>query len=253
MVVDVSNSHSFENRAVLDFFRTSAASLLQAEAEAGVRHRVVLSVVGTDRLQESGYSRAEKAQEDLIKASGIPHSIVHATEFFEFPTRLAHGVTQGDTVRPPDARIQPTVSDDVATAVVRTSVGAPVNGAVEAEGPEAFQVEAFIRKELAATNDPPQGRHGPAGALLGCGAAGGHPPAGSGRAPRWGQARRLAHAAAGSLEGTPVERTGAPSLQGEETGPSCFTECTRRPQCVCSPAIFLYSCAVGLVICVPSP
>ncbi|MGW2958835.1 SDR family oxidoreductase [Streptomyces sp. NPDC001220] len=154
VLVDVSNSPSFEDRAVLDFFRTSTANLLQAEADAGVRHHVALSVVGTDRLQESGYFRAKQAQEDLIKASGIPYSIVHATQFFEFAKGLADGVTEGDTVRLPDARIQPLVSDDVAAAVARATVGAPANGVVEVGGPEAFQLEEFIRIALDAANDP---------------------------------------------------------------------------------------------------
>ncbi|MFE4969477.1 SDR family oxidoreductase [Streptomyces sp. NPDC056660] len=154
VVVDVSNSPSFEDQAVLDFFRTSTANLLQAEADAGVRHHVALSVVGTDRLQESGYFRAKKAQEDLIKASGIPYSIVHATQFFEFAKGLADGVTEGDTVRLPDAKIQPVVSDDVAAAVARATVGAPVDGVVEVGGPEAFQLEEFIRMALDAANDP---------------------------------------------------------------------------------------------------
>ncbi|MGW7242696.1 SDR family oxidoreductase [Streptomyces sp. NPDC054804] len=154
VLVDVSNSPSFEDRAVLDFFRTSTANLLQAEADAGVRHHVALSVVGTDRLQESGYFRAKKAQEDLIKASGIPYSLVHATQFFEFAKGLADGMTEGDTVRLPDAKIQPLVSDDVAAAVARAAVGAPVNGVVEVGGPEAFQLEEFIRIALDAANDP---------------------------------------------------------------------------------------------------
>ncbi|MET9090388.1 NAD(P)H-binding protein, partial [Streptomyces sp. NPDC004237] len=105
-VVDVSNSPSFEDQAVMDFFRASTANLLKAEAEAGVAHHVALSVVGTDRLQGSGYFRAKQAQEELIEASGLPYSIVHATQFFEFAKGLADGVTEGDTVRLPDARIQ---------------------------------------------------------------------------------------------------------------------------------------------------
>jgi uncharacterized protein YbjT (DUF2867 family) len=154
VVVDVSNSPSFEDQAVMDFFLASTTNLLMAEAEAGVGHHVALSVVGTDRLQGSGYFRAKQAQEELIKASGIPYSIVHATQFFEFAKGLADGVTEGDTVRLPDAKIQPIVSDDVAAAVGRTSVGAPVNGVVEVAGPEAFQLEEFIRMGLAAHNDP---------------------------------------------------------------------------------------------------
>lgn len=154
VVIDVSNSPSFEDDAVMDFFRTSTANLLKAETEAGVTHHVALSVVGTDRLQASGYFRAKQAQEELIKASGIPYSIVHATQFFEFAKGLADGVTEGDTVHLPAAEIQPIVSDDTAAAVGRTAVGAPVNGVVEVAGPEAFQLEEFIRMGLAAQNDP---------------------------------------------------------------------------------------------------
>ncbi|MEV5149474.1 SDR family oxidoreductase [Streptomyces sp. NPDC052727] len=154
VVVDVSNSPSFEDQAVMDFFRTSTANLLKAEAEAGVKHHVALSVVGTERLQGSGYFRAKQAQEELIKASGIPYSIVHATQFFEFAKGLADGVTDGDTVRLPAGKIQPIVSDDVAAAVGRTAVGSPVNGVVEVAGPEAFELEDFIRMGLAAKNDP---------------------------------------------------------------------------------------------------
>ncbi|MGV9345673.1 SDR family oxidoreductase [Streptomyces spiralis] len=154
VVVDVSNSPSFEDQAVMDFFRTSTANVLKAESEAGVTHHVALSVVGTERLQESGYFRAKQAQEELIKASDIPYSIVHATQFCEFAKGLADGMTYGDTVRVPAARIQPIASDDVAAAVGRTSVGAPVNGVVEVAGPEAFQLADFIRTGLAALDDP---------------------------------------------------------------------------------------------------
>ncbi|MEU6142011.1 SDR family oxidoreductase [Streptomyces sp. NPDC047081] len=154
VVVDVSNSPSFADEDVMEFFRTSTTNLLKAEAEAGVAHHVALSVVGTDRLQGSGYFRAKQVQEDLIKGSGLPYTIVHATQFFEFAKGLADGVTQGDTVHLPDARIQPIVSDDVAAAVARASVGAPVNGTVEVGGPEAFELEEFIRMGLSATDDP---------------------------------------------------------------------------------------------------
>ena len=154
VVVDVSNSPSFEDQAVMDFFRASTTNLLKAETEAGVTHHVALSVVGTERLQGSGYFRAKQVQEDLIKASGNPYSIVHATQFFEFAKGLADGVTQGDTVHLPDAKIQPIVSDDVAAAVVRTAVGDPVGGVVEVAGPEAFQLEEFIRMGLTAQDDP---------------------------------------------------------------------------------------------------
>ncbi|GAA4084022.1 SDR family oxidoreductase [Streptomyces shaanxiensis] len=154
VVVDVSNSPSWEDEAVMNFFRTSTANLLKAEAEAGVTHHVALSVVGTDRLQESGYFRAKQAQEDLIKESGMPYSIVHATQFFEFVRGIADLSTDGDTVRLSPARIQPIYSDDVATAVGRTAVGTPVNGVVEVAGPDVFQLDELIRKALAAKNDP---------------------------------------------------------------------------------------------------
>jgi len=154
VVVDVSNSPSFADDAVMEFFRTSTAHLLKAEAEAGVTHHVALSVVGTGRLQASGYFRAKQVQEDLIKTSGIPYSIVHATQFFEFAKGLADGMTEDGTVHLPDAKIQPMVSDDVAAAVGRTAAGAPANGVVEVAGPEVFQLEEFIRMGLDAQNDP---------------------------------------------------------------------------------------------------
>ncbi|MBY8339155.1 SDR family oxidoreductase [Streptomyces spinosirectus] len=154
VVVDVSNSPSFADDAVMEFFRTSTANVLKAETEAGVQHHVALSVVGTDRLQGSGYFRAKQVQEDLIKASGVPYTIVHATQFFEFAKGLADGVTEGDTVRLPAAKIQPMVSDDVAAAVGRAAVAAPVGGVVEVGGPEAFELEEFIRMGLDAIDDP---------------------------------------------------------------------------------------------------
>ncbi|GGN48066.1 LysR family transcriptional regulator [Streptomyces albiflavescens] len=154
VVVDVSNSPSFEDQAVMDFFRTSTTNLLKAEAEAGVQHHVALSVVGTERLQESGYFRAKQAQEELIKASGIPYSIVHATQFFEFMKGIAAEATKGDTVRLAPVKIQPIGSDDVAAAVGRTAVGTPVNGVAEVAGPDEFQLDELIRKGLAAKNDP---------------------------------------------------------------------------------------------------
>ncbi|MEU1201209.1 SDR family oxidoreductase [Streptomyces sp. NPDC005813] len=154
VVIDVSNSPSLEDQAVMDFFRTSTTNLLKEEAAADVTHHVALSVVGTERLQESGYFRAKQVQEELIKASGLPYSIVHATQFFEFVKSLADASTEGDTVRMPAAKIQPMVSDDVAAAVGRISVGTPVGGVVEVAGPEAFQLEEFIRTGLTARSDP---------------------------------------------------------------------------------------------------
>lgn len=154
VVVDVSNSPSFADDAVMEFFRTSTTNLLKAASEAGVTHHVALSVVGTERLQESGYFRAKRVQEELIKESGMPYSIVHATQFFEFMKGIADLSTEGDTVRLAPVRFQPMYSDDVAAAVGRTAVGAPVNGVVDVAGPEAFQLDEFIRDALAAENDP---------------------------------------------------------------------------------------------------
>ncbi|MGW1726855.1 SDR family oxidoreductase [Streptomyces sp. NPDC002306] len=154
VVVDVSNSPSFEDNAVMEFFRTSTTNLLKAEAEAGVTHHVALSVVGTERLQGSGYFRAKQVQEELIKDSGVPYSIVHATQFFEFVKGIAASATDGDTVRLAPVKIQPVFSDDVAATVGRTAVGAPVNGLVEVAGPDTFRLDELIRKGLAAKNDP---------------------------------------------------------------------------------------------------
>ncbi|WP_405987438.1 SDR family oxidoreductase [Streptomyces sp. NBC_00872] len=154
VVIDVSNSPSFEDEAVMEFFRTSTANLLKAEDEAGVTHHVALSVVGTERLQGSGYFRAKQAQEELIKTSGIPYSIVHATQFFEFVKAIAAAATEGDTVRLAPVKIRPIGSDDVAAAVGRTAVGAPVNGVVEVAGPDEFQLDQLVREGLAAENDP---------------------------------------------------------------------------------------------------
>ena len=154
VVVDVSNSPSFEDAAVLKFFETSTRNLVAAEAEAGVGHHVALSVVGTERLSESGYFRAKIAQEKLIKESSIPYSIVHATQFFEFVKSIADAATDGSRVRLAPVLIQPMASDDVADAVARIAVGAPVNGIVEVAGPEQFRLDELIRQDLSALNDP---------------------------------------------------------------------------------------------------
>jgi uncharacterized protein YbjT (DUF2867 family) len=153
VVVDVSNSPSFDDGPVMEFFRTSTGNLLRAEAGAGVGHHVALSVVGTDRLQESGYFRAKQAQEDLITASGMPYSIVHATQFFEFMKGIADLATEGDTVRLAPVKIQPIYSGDVAAAVARTAVGTPLDTIVEVAGPEPFQLDTLIRDGLAAQGD----------------------------------------------------------------------------------------------------
>jgi uncharacterized protein YbjT (DUF2867 family) len=153
VVVDVSNSPSFEDTAVLNFFRTSTTNLLQAEAAAGVRHHVALSVVGTDRLAESGYMRAKIAQEKLIEQSSIPYSILHATQFFEFIKGIADGATDGDTVRLAPVLIQPMAAEDVATEVAKVAVGAPLNGIIELGGPEQFRLDDLVRRYLAARDD----------------------------------------------------------------------------------------------------
>jgi uncharacterized protein YbjT (DUF2867 family) len=153
-VVDVSNSPSFEDAAVLDFFTTSTRNQLAAEKEAGVGHHVALSVVGTERLAESGYFRAKIAQEKLIKESGVPYSIVHATQFFEFVKSIAQAATDGNTVRLSPALIQPMAAEDVATAVARTTVGSPQNATIEVAGPEQFGLDELIRKGLSFQGDP---------------------------------------------------------------------------------------------------
>ncbi|WP_326757689.1 SDR family oxidoreductase [Streptomyces phaeochromogenes] len=155
VVVDVSNSPSFADDDVMEFFRTSTTNLLKAEKEAGVTHHVALSVVGTDRLQESGYFRAKQVQEELIKDSGVPYSIVHATQFFEFMKGIAAGATKDDnTVHLAPIKIQPIYSDDVATAVGRAAIGEPVDGVFEVAGPDTFQLDELIRTGLEAKNDP---------------------------------------------------------------------------------------------------
>jgi uncharacterized protein YbjT (DUF2867 family) len=154
VVVDVSNSPSFEDAAVLKFFETSTRNLLSCEAAAGVGHHVVLSVVGTARLSESGYFRAKIAQEKMIKSSAIPYSIVHATQFFEFLKSLADISFDGDKVRLPPVLFQPMAADDVASAVGKFAVGPPVNGTVEIGGPEEFRMDELVQKRLAALKDP---------------------------------------------------------------------------------------------------
>jgi uncharacterized protein YbjT (DUF2867 family) len=154
VVVDVSNSPSFEDKAVMTFFETSTRNLLAAEAEAGVGHHVALSVVGTDRLPDSGYLRAKLAQETLIKSSSVPYSIVHATQFFEFVKRIADEATQGDTVRLAPVLIQPIAASEVAAAVASISVGTPLNATVEVAGPEQVRFDVLIQRGLKARNDP---------------------------------------------------------------------------------------------------
>jgi len=154
VVVDVSNSPSFEDRAVMEFFTTSTTNLVTAERNAGVRHHVALSVVGADRIPDSGYLRAKVAQERLIAEGGIPYSIVHATQFFEFVTRIADEATDGDTVRVPPVLIQPMAADDVAAAVCEISQRSPADAVIEIGGPEELRFEEFIRRGLEAKRDP---------------------------------------------------------------------------------------------------
>jgi len=156
VVIDTSNSPSLEGDPAMTFFTTSTRNLLAAEAEAGVRHHVALSVVGTDRLTESGYFRAKIAQEALIKASSIPYSIVHATQFYEFVKNIAVAATQGDVVRLAPVLIQPMASDDVAAAVTNVALGEPVNGMIEIAGPEQVRLDVLIQRSLRARNDARQ-------------------------------------------------------------------------------------------------
>jgi len=154
VVVDVSNSPSFEDAAVLRFFQTSTGNLLAAEAAAGVGHHAALSIVGCDRVPESGYLRAKVAQEKLIRNSPIPYSIVRATQFFEFLKRIADEATDGNTVRIPPVLFQAIAAADVASAVGRVAVGPPLNGILEVAGPQQFRFDEFIRLGLSARHDP---------------------------------------------------------------------------------------------------
>jgi uncharacterized protein YbjT (DUF2867 family) len=153
VVVDVANSPSFEDKAVLEFFETSGRNLLAAEATAGVGHHVALSIVGADRLPDSGYMRAKVAQEGLIKSGGVPYTIVRATQFFEFVGGIAQSATEGNTVRLPPALMQPIVSDDVAAALAEIVVGEPLNGTVELAGPEPIRQDELVRRYLVANKD----------------------------------------------------------------------------------------------------
>ena len=154
VVVDVTNSPSWEDAAVMKFFETSTRNLLAYEVAAGVGHHVALSVVGTERLLASGFLRAKMAQENLIKGSSIPYSIVRATQFFEFIKGIADFATDGNKVRLPSAFIQPMAADDVASAVGRIAMGSPVNGTVEVGGPEKFRLDELVRRYLVACKDP---------------------------------------------------------------------------------------------------
>jgi uncharacterized protein YbjT (DUF2867 family) len=165
VVVDVSNSPSWDDSAVMKFFETSTRNLLSYEATAGVKHHVALSVVGSERMLESGYFRAKIAQENLIKASSIPYSIVRATQFFEFVKAIADFSTEGNKVRLPHVLFQPMAADDVASAISQVALSQPIHGTIEIGGPERSHLDEVVRKGLAVSKDPrevvadPHGRY----------------------------------------------------------------------------------------------
>ena len=154
VVVDVANAPSWEDKAVLDFFQTAGRNLLAAEKAAGVRHHVALSIVGADRLPASGYLRAKVAQENLIKVSAIPFTIVRSTQFFEFAKGIVESATEGQIVRLSPALMQPIASDDVATALTGFALAKPLNGTIEIAGPEPIRMDELARRFLSATRDP---------------------------------------------------------------------------------------------------
>ena len=154
VVVDVSNAPDWTDAAVMDFFQTSARNILTAETAAGIGHHVALSVVGTERLQDSGYFRAKLAQEDALKAAAVPTTILRATQFFEFIGAIADFGTRDGTVRLPPLFFQPEAADDVAAALADIAQGAPVNGTVELAGPERFRLDELVRRYLRASKDP---------------------------------------------------------------------------------------------------
>ena len=153
VVIDVANSPSFEDKASMEFFMTSGHNLITAETAAGVRHHVALSVVGTERLQEMGYFRAKLAQENMIKVSEIPYTIVRATQFFEFTGAIAQIGTVGQTVHKPPTLFQPMAADDVAAILAEVALAAPVNGTIEIAGPERVGLDQLVGRFLRATND----------------------------------------------------------------------------------------------------
>jgi uncharacterized protein YbjT (DUF2867 family) len=154
VVVDVSNAPDWGDAAVLEFFQTSARNILAAEATLGIGHHVALSVVGADRMPDSGYMRAKLAQEDAIKAGTVPYSIVRATQFFEFMGRIADSSTVGQTVRLAPVLVQPEAADDVVATLADVAVSAPVNGTIELAGPERFRFDELVRRALRANDDP---------------------------------------------------------------------------------------------------
>jgi uncharacterized protein YbjT (DUF2867 family) len=153
VVIDVSNSPTLDGPAALDFFEKAGRNIAVAEKRAGVRHHIALSVVGTDRLQASGYFQAKLAQEKGIAASGIPFTLIHATQFFEFLRGIANSATEDDAVRLPHARFQPMAAQDVASAIARAALGEPVNGMIEVAGPEAYRIDALVARVLCHDRD----------------------------------------------------------------------------------------------------
>lgn len=154
VVIDLANSPSFEDNAVMEFFQTSGQNLLAAEINAGVKHHVALSIVGVDIMQNIGYMRAKKVQEDLIKKSGVPYTIIRSTQFLEFLAGIANQATVGNEVHLSDIAFQPIASDDVASFVAKYALAAPVNGKVEIAGPERFKMYEIVTRFLKETNDP---------------------------------------------------------------------------------------------------
>lgn len=154
VVVDLANSPSFEAQAALDFFQTAGRNVLGAEARAGVRHHVALSVVGTEKLSAVGYFRGKSAQETLIRESGIPYTIIHSTQFLEFLPGIIQSGTEGETVRLPSALVQPIAAEDVADAVTRHALGEPANGIVDIAGPERESMAGFAQRYMTGTQDP---------------------------------------------------------------------------------------------------
>ena len=195
VVVDVANSPSLADEAVMEFFETSTRNLLAAEAAAGVGHHVALSVVGADRMPDSGYMRAKVAQEKLIEAGGVPYTIVRATQFFEFLGGIAGSGADGDTVRLPTAPMQPLAADDVAAALADVAVGPPVNGMVELAGPESLSDRRVRGAVPGRERGHPNGGRGPAGPLL---------RRGAGRPRPRTRERTRASARRGSRTGSPA-------------------------------------------------
>jgi uncharacterized protein YbjT (DUF2867 family) len=154
IVIDLSNSPSFEDKAVMEFFQTSGRNLLAAEINAGVNHHVALSIVGVDIMQNIGYMRAKKVQEDLIKQSGVPYTIIRSTQFFEFLKGIADQATDGNEVHLSDVQFQPIASDDVASFVAKYALATPINGKIEITGPERFEMYKIVERYLQHSNDP---------------------------------------------------------------------------------------------------